>query len=278
MFSIRSDYAVLHDRILGGLRAYLTEHPGLRSLVVGVSGGIDSALTCALAWEALRTVTGVRLFARSLPIESNTEGEIRRAEQIGTRFSHDYLEKDLTRGFEALYADIVAGTGRGDRACREERIRRGNLKARVRMTYLFDLAHAEHGMVLSTDNYTEYLIGFWTLHGDVGNFGMLQFLWKTEVYGLARHLAERFEAQGRCEDARALAECIDAVPTDGLGISESDFDQLGVRDYETVDRMLLAYLNGDRDHCDHPLIVRHLGSAFKRLDPLSLRREALFAP
>jgi NAD+ synthase len=146
----------------------------------------------------------------------------------------------------------------------------------VRMVYLFDLAHFHRGMVLSTDNYTELLLGFWTLHGDVGNYGFLQYLWKTEVYGLARFWVNKYNNDNQPEKAEALQLCIDALPTDGLGITESDFDQIGVPDYETADKILLDYLNGHREHADHPVIKRHLGSEFKRHDPRNISREMIF--
>ena len=157
----------------------------------------------------------------------------------------------------------------------EEKIRRGNIKARVRMIYLFDLAHYENGMVLSTDNYTELLLGFWTLHGDVGNYGFIQHLWKTEVYGLAEFLVNRYRTENETAKADALQECIDAVPTDGLGITSSDFDQIGVTDYMTVDNILSDYLNGGEAYKDHPVIARHIRSEFKRNDPLNISRQTL---
>lgn len=275
MHGVQTDYPGMRARILRHLRTYLLDHPQLRSLVVGLSGGIDSALTCVLAHEALAEIAPVRLIARSLPIETNTAEEMRRAEAVGRAFADDYGERDLTQAHACLYRELVKGTGREGDGSEEEKIRRGNVKARVRMAYLFDLAHARQGMVLSTDNYTELLLGFWTLHGDVGNYGMLQHLWKTEVYGLARDRAAAYEREGRGAQAAALQACIDAVPTDGLGITRSDFDQIGVDSYEAADRMLIDYLNGERGCQEHPLIVRHLRSAFKRRDPLSIPREAI---
>lgn len=61
-------------------------------------------------------------------------------------------------------------------------IANGNLQARCRMIHLYDLAGIHGGLVMSTDNQTEYQLGFWTIHGDVGDFDPIQDLWKTEVY------------------------------------------------------------------------------------------------
>ncbi len=257
-------------------RQYLDENRNLDSLVVGISGGIDSALTCALVHEMLKDVPGVKLIGRCIPIETNTAQELQRARGVGEVFCDQFESKDLTNAYRNLYGELIAGTGRGDDDSTGEKIRRGNLKARVRMTYLFDLAQSEKGMVLSTDNYTELLLGFWTLHGDVGNYGLLQYLWKTEVYGLARYLVDRYGKSGQGEKADALQQCIDAIPTDGLGITASDFDQIGVSDYEKADLMLIDYLNGNEKEADHPLIQRHVGSAFKRLDPQNIKRDEIF--
>jgi NAD+ synthase len=275
MLTIRTDYEKILSNILKTVRQYLEKNGHLSSLVIGLSGGIDSALTCALAHEALKEVTGVKLIGRSIPIETNTKQEMARAEYIGKNFCDQFEIKDLTKAYRAFYKALV-GSGREKKETINEKIRQGNVKARIRMTYLFDLAHFEKGMVLSTDNYTELLLGFWTLHGDVGNYGFLQYLWKTEVYGLAKHMLENYRSQQDNEKADALQACIDAVPTDGLGITGSDFDQIGVPDYETADRLLISYLEGDTKKSDHPAIKRHKNSAFKRVDPQNISRKTLF--
>ncbi|MCP3900411.1 MAG: hypothetical protein GY707_11935, partial [Desulfobacteraceae bacterium] len=63
---------------------------------------------------------------------------------------------------------------------------------------------------------------------------------------------------------------------DGLGITESDFDQIKVPDYATADNILLKYLNGDQTDKDHPVIKRYIATKFKRLDPLNIERENIF--
>ena len=93
------------------------------------------------------------------------------------------------------------------------KIRMGNIKARLRMIYLYNLASKSNGLVLSTDNFTEYMLGFWTLHGDVGDFGIIQKVLKgLELYDIARYLD-------------VPQEIIDAKPDDGLGIAGGDEDR-----------------------------------------------------
>ncbi len=276
MLKIRTDYKKVFSNIKKTARQYLNSNQNLSSLIVGISGGIDSGLVCALTYEVIKKVPGVKLLGSSLPIETNTDQEMSRAKNIGMGFCDHFQSKDLTNAYKSLYKELVSGGGREDDDAVEEKIRRGNFKARLRMTYLFDLAHLEAGMVLSTDNYTELLLGFWTLHGDVGNYGFLQYLWKTEVYGLAGYLVKKYQSDGEDAKADALQACIDAVPTDGLGITSSDFDQIGVSDYETADKLLIDYLKGENYQTNHPLIQRHIKSTYKRLDPQNISREMLF--
>ena len=276
MLTIRDEYEKMYLNIKQVAVRYLRENRNLKSLVVGISGGIDSALVTVLAHEVLKEFSDVSLIGRSIPIDTTTNKEIERGKYIGEHFCDEFEVKDLTKAYQNLYQELVGEHPRLHENTMEEKIRRGNLKARVRMTYLFDLAHFRKGMVLSTDNYTELLLGFWTLHGDVGNYGFIQYLWKTEVYGLAGFLANHYESKGDAGKAEALRDCIAAVPTDGLGITGSDFDQIGVTDYETADRLLIEYLKGNSEKADHPTIRKHIESAYKRLDPQNICREDIF--
>lgn len=113
-------------------------------------------------------------------------------------------------------------------------IANGNIQARLRMIYLYNLASIHNGLVMSTDNQTEYQLGFWTIHGDVGD--PIQDLWKTEVYQLAEWLKLFYYTDG--DKAVAIGESIKLTPTDGLGISNSDLDQIGAKSYNDVDRVL----------------------------------------
>ena len=275
MLSVCTDYKTIFTNILNTGEDYLRQNTALQSLVVGLSGGIDSALTCVLASELVKRMPHIRLIGRSIPIESNKADEIERGRMIGENFCAHFKQEDLTDTFQSLHRSLAVKHDNVRPDTYEEKIRRGNIKARLRMIYLFDLAHYENGMVLSTDNYTELLLGFWTLHGDVGNYGFIQHLWKTEVYGLAGFLVDRYRKEKEFSKADALQRCIDAVPTDGLGITDSDFDQIGVNDYRTVDDILIDYLRGSKTYKDHPVISRHLRSEFKRQDPLNISREIL---
>lgn len=251
----------------------------LKTLVIGVSGGLDSAACCALA-SSVCDELNVKLIGRSLPIESNKDDEIRRARKIGERFCTNFREIDLTflyhaecKAFETLE---MLGLSK---------IAKGNLKARMRMKYLYMIAGESNGIVLSTDNFTEYLLGFWTLHGDVGDYGMIQKIWKTEVYNLTHYLSLTM-------DCEYLLDCIEAIPTDGLGITNSDLDQImpgwekefkTCREaYEEVDNILREYLKlksftEKSNSKKHLVIQRHLKSQFKRENPYNIPRNKVFS-
>ncbi len=265
-----TDYGKAVANIRKHLSDYLDKY-GLQAMVVGVSGGIDSALTAALAWKVAKD-RGIKLIARSITIESNKQDEIERSIKVGKAFSMDFRHVDLTEAYRIFRNYIVEDIEKEDTSSYSFKIRMGNVKARMRMIYLYDLAAKNKGLVLSTDNYTELLLGFWTLHGDVGDVGLIQNLWKTEVYEMAKYLVEH---ECNEEQAEALQACIDAVPTDGLGITNSDLDQLGAGSYSEVDNILKRYLAGDKSLEDHPVIKRHLQSEYKRRNPYNFPRSII---
>lgn len=253
------------------LKAYLKQHSGIQTLVLGLSGGIDSALSAALARPVCDEL-GIKLMGRSITISTNKPDEISRAEAIGNAFCHDFAHVDLSAYFGKIAETVMEGFFEEDTRDINFKIRLGNVKARTRMMYLYNLAGKHKGMVLSTDNYTEYLLGFWTLHGDVGDYGMVQNLWKTEVYGIARHLVNEATNSSKQD---ALLRCVEALPTDGLGITATDLDQIGGNSYDEVDEALLQIIDGkelpDSDFYNK-VLQRHQASAHKRSNPFNIPR------
>lgn len=113
--------------------------------------------------------------------------------------------------------------------------------------WLYDIASRHKGLVMSTDNQTEYQLGFWTIHGD---FDPIQDLWKTEVYELAKWISNRYKniehhhtiMTGAGSKSDAIELSIALTPTDGLGISNSDLEQIGAKSYDEVDDILSRYI------------------------------------
>lgn len=263
------DYKTAVKNIQSELKQYLIKSK-LKSLIAGVSGGIDSALTVALARPVCDKLN-ITLFCRSITISTNKPEEISRAKYIGKTFGHDFKEVNLSETFDKIIPVVVEDFQNTDKSDHSYKIRQGNVKARMRMMYLYDLASKHHGMVLSTDNYTELLLGFWTLHGDVGDYGMIQNIWKTEVYAMSDYLVQNLKDS---EQAKALQLCIDALPTDGLGITNSDLDQIGASSYFEVDEILIKYLKNKEKNevINHKVVQRKISSEFKRNNPYNILR------
>lgn len=264
----------LASNIRTELKKYLQDS-GLKSLVLGISGGIDSAICVALA-KPVCDELGVKIIGRYISITTNKDDERERAALVGKAFCHDYKEINLSEDYIELESTLSENEVPEDYAPLSEnrayKIRCGNIKARMRMIYLYHVASLNGGMVLSTDNYTELMLGFWTIAGDIGDYGMVQNLWKMEVYDLSKYLA-----LNECNESGyyALMSCVDATPTDGLGITNSDVEQLGAKNYAEVDDILRTHFEDKSKYCDHPVVKRHYASEFKRHIPYNLHRSVI---
>lgn len=246
---------------------YVTSN-NLKAMVLGISGGIDSTVVAAICHEVSKK-TGIPLIGRSLPIK-NKEDEFSVSELVGEAFCDEFRVFNLSNSYKASLFDLCADAGlikdrKGydwywisdlEELTGRTPIANGNLQARCRMKHLYDIASIHKGLVMSTDNQTEYQLGFWTIHGDVGDFDPIQDLWKTEVYGLANYLRDRYRSKAlealhndykeTCDKYRAMSYAVYSscklIPTDGLGISNSDLEQIGAKSYDEVDDILSRYI------------------------------------
>lgn len=256
-----SQLSKIADNIRTSMEKYIIDSK-LKSLVLGISGGIDSALCAALLLPVCKKLQ-IPFIGRSITIETNKAEEIERSIQVGNCFCTDFSHLDLTELFLQNKKYIIHYDN-----SMLSKLRQGNMKARMRMMILYDLAQLYQGLVISTDNYTEYLTGFWTLHGDVGDYAPIMNLWKTEVFALAKYLLRECNAT----ESAALQSCIDATPVDGLGISSCDCEQLGVDNYFEADRIFQRYFSGEIELKSTPLIKRFLASDYKRKNPIAIPR------
>lgn len=233
---------------------YITRNR-LNAMVLGISGGIDSTVVAAICHEVSKQ-TGIPLIGRSLPIKNKSD-EFDVSKLVGEAFCNDFKVVYLEDSYRQVLQDISAQEftqipfGGIKEGPLQIPIANGNVQARLRMIYLYNLASIHKGLVMSTDNQTEYQLGFWTIHGDVGDFDPIQGLWKTEVYRLAEWITQA-KLEHLCEmvgpfcgddglthrQLVALTHSMNLTPTDGLGISNSDLDQIGAKSYYDVDRVL----------------------------------------
>ena len=213
-----------------GLRDYV-EKNGFAEVVVGVSGGIDSALTAALAVEALGAE---RVHAVSMPSRFSSEGTRTDARRLTERLGIDFREIPIEDVVAALERALAPSFGDRPRDLTEE-----NLQARVRGVLLMALSNKFGWLVVATGNKSELSVGYATLYGDMaGGFALLKDVFKTDVFRLARHLNERAGGEP------IPASIIERAPSAEL--RDDQLDQDSLPPYPELDRVLEAYVELDR--------------------------------
>jgi NAD+ synthase len=226
------------------------ESAGADGVVIGLSGGIDSAVSAALAVKGLGAD---RVHGVFMPYRLSNPDSLADGQAVAAALGIASELRDISPMVDSFLTDIPA----------DELVRRGNVMARCRMITLYDISARDHSLVLGTGNRTETLLGYATLHGDAA-FGLnpLESLYKVEVRALARHL--------QLPDA-----VLDKAPSADLWDGQSDEDELGFT-YEEADRLLhhmlddelgdsqLAALGFDRDLIE-TVGKRVIAQAFKWL-------------
>ena len=207
------------------LRDYVGKN-GFGEIVLGLSGGIDSALVAALAGDALGPE---RVHCVSMPSRYSSEGtrsDARRlADSLGCDFREIAIEAIVTTFHEAL-----GGL---------EGLAAENLQARIRGTMLMALSNTHGWLVLATGNKSELSVGYSTLYGDLaGGFALIKDIYKTDVFRLALHLNERAERE------LIPASIIERAPSAELRDEQLDADSLPP--YPELDAVLEAYVELDR--------------------------------
>jgi NAD+ synthase (glutamine-hydrolysing) len=213
-----------------GLADYVTKN-GFGDVVIGLSGGIDSALTAALCAEALgpERVHGISMPSRYSSEATRTDAR-RLAESLGIDFREVAIEP-MVDAYTAALADAFTG--------READLTEENLQARIRGTLLMAFSNKFGWLVIATGNKSELSVGYSTLYGDLaGGFALLKDVFKTDVFRLARWLDER---AGRELIPQSI---IDRAPSAELRAEQRDEDSLPP--YAKLDRVLEAYVELDR--------------------------------
>ncbi|WP_182118189.1 NAD+ synthase [Acidovorax sp. FHTAMBA] len=218
------------QQIVLGLRDY-ARRCGFTQVVVGSSGGIDSALTLALAVQALGAdnVVGITMPSR-YSSSGSVDDSVALCRNLGVQlFTHPIAElvAGYAQQFEASFGTPLQG------------LPLENLQARIRGTVLMEYSNAFGHLLLTTGNKSEISVGYCTLYGDTnGGLGLLGDLYKTEVFALSRHVNEH---AGRALIPQAI---IDKEPSAELAPSQRDVDSLPP--YPVLDEVLKLLIEGDR--------------------------------
>ena len=215
-----SDVAGLRRALVLALSDYASKC-GFETAVLGLSGGIDSAITAALACEALGPE---RVLGVAMPGPYSSEGSRRDAAELARRLGMRYAEIPIGPVFEAYRGTLRGEFGSGDCAAAEE-----NLQARIRGAILMALSNRFGHLVLSTGNKSEIALGYCTLYGDMaGGYALLSDVPKTMVYSLAEEINRGAE--------RIPRATIEKEPSAELRPNQKDTDSLPP--YATLDPLV----------------------------------------
>ncbi|WP_059008826.1 NAD+ synthase [Streptomyces specialis] len=222
------DAEEMYRALVTGLAAYVRKN-GFRSVLIGLSGGIDSALCAAIACDALGPEN---VYGLSMPSRYSSKHSRGDAEDLARRTGLNLRTVPVGPMFDA-YMAAVELTGLAEE----------NLQSRLRGTLLMAVSNQEGHLVLAPGNKSELAVGYSTLYGDsVGAYGPIKDLYKTGVYRLARWRNEAAERRG--EVPPIPENSISKPPSAELRPGQVDTDSLP--DYDVLDRVLELYVDRDR--------------------------------
>lgn len=213
------------------LKDYVRKN-GFSKVVIGLSGGIDSALTAAIAADALG---GENVLGVTMPSRFSSEGSVGDSAELAANLGIEMLTVPIGEEYESYLAGLEKVFGPTEMGLAEE-----NLQARIRGTILMAISNRYGHLVLATGNKSEMACGYATLYGDMaGGFAVLKDVLKGWVYRLVEWRGGR---EGRELVPRSA---IDRKPSAELREDQSDEDSLP--SYELLDRILAGYVEEDLD-------------------------------
>ncbi len=224
-----SDEEEVWSALVMGLGDYIRKN-GFKSVALGLSGGIDSALVATLAVDA---VGKENVYGVSLPSKYSSEHSLSDAKALATNLGIDYRVIEI----EPVVQSFIAAT-------RLAGVAEENVQARVRGTLLMGISNQEGHLILATGNKSELAVGYSTLYGDaVGGFAPIKDIFKVDVWRLAKWRNDLAKSRG--EVAPIPESSITKEPSAELRPGQKDSDSLP--DYQLLDRLLDIYVekNGD---------------------------------
>ncbi len=234
----------LARKILTGFIKSEITRAGFERVLVGLSGGLDSAISCALAAESLGPKN---VLALRLPYKSSAPDSLEHARLVAEHLGVQLETIEITSLVEGLI----------ERDPKMGNVRRGNLLARARMMVLYDQSEVQRGLVLGTSNKTEILLGYTTLWGDMASaLNPLGDLYKTQLRQLAREML-------------LPQPLIEKAPSADLWVGQTDEAELGMK-YEDMDKLL--YLMVDKRYSPEECVEAGFEQAFVDKVLLRIRR------
>ena len=210
------------DRLTEFIRTCVRD-AGAKGAVVGISGGVDSAVIVKLCADALG---GENVLAVFMPTAVTSAEDYRQTMQMCRDWNVNYAAVSIQPAVDAFSGMLLTG--------KEAPLEKGNIMSRCRMIVLFDRAKKENSLVFGTTNRSELLMGYFTKFGDGAEDVMpMNGLYKTQVWQLARVIG-------------VPQEIIDKVPTAGLWEGQSDEEEMGIS-YHDLDIVLNALEQGASD-------------------------------
>jgi NAD+ synthase (glutamine-hydrolysing) len=220
----------VYGALLLGTRDYIRKN-GFKKVLIGLSGGIDSAITAVIAAAALgpENVIGI-----TMPSKFNSPDTISDAEKCAKNLGIQFMTIPIGTILEQFNSSLGAAPGWDSKGLAYE-----NLQARIRGTVLMSLSNQMGAIVLTTGNKSEIAVGYTTLYGDTaGGFAVIKDLFKTMVYKLARYINEINKREV------IPASVIERVPTAELRPNQKDSDSLP--EYDLLDIILKGYVEEDK--------------------------------
>jgi NAD+ synthase len=206
------------EKLIGAFIRHTLEKSGFSGVVLGLSGGLDSAVVAALA---AREIGPEKVLGLMLPHKISSPESLAHARLVAEKFAIKTKTIDIT-GMAEGYAEET------------DKFRLGNLLARLRMCVVFDQSQATKSIVLGTSNKTEMLVGYTTWWGDMAaGCYPIGDLYKTQVRALARHIG-------------VPEEIISKPPTADLWAGQTDEGELGIS-YDKLDNLLSMMVEGELD-------------------------------
>lgn len=226
-----SEEAQNYYALVIALRDYVKKS-GFKSVLLGLSGGIDSALTLCIAVDALGAEN---VYAVMMPYEYTSDISLEDAQKQAKRLGVSYTVSPIHNAYQSMMQTMKPLFGDKPADTTEE-----NLQARIRGTMLMSLSNKFGHMLIATGNKSEFAVGYSTLYGDMcGGFAAIKDLYKTQVYALAKY-------RNQVDDKPVIPERVITRPP-SAELRPDQIDQDSLPDYEVLDGILQLYIEEQVD-------------------------------